>query len=55
MGINILMLICTALASFASVWALLSQNIPGYLGLAALITLAIIGCLGFNSRNRTAK
>lgn len=55
MGINILMLICTALASFASVWALLSQNIPGYLGLAALIALAIIGCLGFNSRNRTAK
>ncbi|MBK1882625.1 divalent metal cation transporter [Luteolibacter pohnpeiensis] len=53
--INLLMIISTALASFASIWALLSQKLPGYLGVAALIALAVIGILGFNKRNQAVR
>jgi Mn2+/Fe2+ NRAMP family transporter len=50
-GINLLMMLSTALATFASVWALLSQKIPGYIGITGLTILAWIGIRGFIKRN----
>ena len=53
--INVLMLFSTGMASFASVWALLSQDIPGKIGIVALIALAIVGILGFKKRNQLVR
>jgi len=58
--INILMIIATAIATFASVWALVgkyeSTNVYekyfGLFGLIGLITLGIIGILGFIKREK---
>lgn len=52
--INVLMLVATAAASFACVWALLSKGTPGKIGLVGIVLLAIIGVMGFIRRNKEA-
>ncbi|MDP4645123.1 MAG: hypothetical protein NWS71_11840, partial [Opitutales bacterium] len=57
--INALMLLATAVASFASIWSLVgkasaggSTGIQGIVGLIVLPLLLLIGIIGFVKRNR---
>ncbi|MGJ8658172.1 MAG: divalent metal cation transporter [Akkermansiaceae bacterium] len=52
--INALMLTSAGVATFASVWALNSKGVPGMIGMAALVVLAVIGISGFVKRNKLA-
>ena len=49
---NILMITATGIATGGSIWALSAKGIPGYIGLAILATLAILGTVGFLKKNR---
>lgn len=50
--INMLMLLSAGAATFASVWALNSKGLPGMVGMAALVLLAVVGITGFIKRNK---
>jgi Mn2+/Fe2+ NRAMP family transporter len=49
---NILMITATGIATGGSIWALSAKGVPGYIGLAILATLAILGTVGFLKKNR---
>jgi Mn2+/Fe2+ NRAMP family transporter len=49
---NILMITATGIATGGSIWALSAKGVPGYIGLAILATLAILGTVGFIKKNR---
>lgn len=49
---NILMITATGIATGGSIWALSAKGIPGYIGLAILAALAILGTVGFLKKNR---
>ncbi len=53
---NVLLLIATALATLASIWALTSKPAPwGSIGMGGLVLLALIGLVGYvRNRNRDA-
>jgi len=53
--INVLMLLSTGIATFASIWALSGKGLPGQLGMIALAILAIVGITGFIKRNKAAQ
>ncbi|MGI9472063.1 MAG: divalent metal cation transporter [Rubripirellula sp.] len=44
---NSLMIFATCVAGFGSVWGLLSKGMPGYVALAALGVMLLLGILGF--------
>lgn len=50
---NILMITATGIATGGSIWALSAKGVPGYIGLAILATLAILGTVGFIKKNRS--
>jgi Mn2+/Fe2+ NRAMP family transporter len=49
---NILMITATGIATGGSIWALSAKGVPGYIGLAILAALAILGTVGFIKKNR---
>jgi hypothetical protein len=49
---NVLMITATGIATGGSIWALSAKGVPGYIGLAILATLAILGTVGFLKKNR---
>jgi hypothetical protein len=42
----------TSIATFGSVWVLSSKGTPGYIGIAILTVLFVVGLIGFFSKNR---
>lgn len=49
---NFLMATATGIATFGSVWVLSSKGTPGYIGIAILTVLFVVGLIGFFSKNR---
>ena len=49
---NVLMVIATVIASFASSWALWNKGTPGKIGLAILLVLFVAGLAGFISKQK---
>jgi hypothetical protein len=49
---NVLMVIATVIASFASSWALWHKGTPGKIGLAILVVLFVAGLAGFISKQK---
>jgi Mn2+/Fe2+ NRAMP family transporter len=49
---NVLMAIATIIAAGGSVWVLLGKGTPGMVGIGVLVTLFILGLVGFLGKNR---
>jgi len=49
---NALMSIATIIATGGSIWVLLGKGTPGMVGIGALVTLFILGLVGFLGKNR---
>ncbi|MEM6692461.1 MAG: divalent metal cation transporter, partial [Planctomycetota bacterium] len=51
---NVLMGVATLAASFASVWGLSSKGIAGYIGLAIVSIMLLLGVIGFAQKSQTS-
>lgn len=49
---NTLMVTATGIATYGSVWVLSAKGTPGYIGIAILATLFVVGLYGFFTKNR---
>ncbi len=49
---NVLMAIATIIATGGSIWVLLGKGTPGMIGIGVLVTLFVLGLVGFLGKNR---
>jgi Mn2+/Fe2+ NRAMP family transporter len=49
---NVLMAIATIIATGGSIWVLLGKGTPGLIGIGVLVTLFVLGLVGFLGKNR---
>jgi len=49
---NTLMIVATGIASAGSIWVLSAKGLPGTIGIAILVALAILGSISFLKKNR---
>jgi hypothetical protein len=49
---NSLMIVATGIAGYGSIWVLSNKGTPGYIGLAILAVLFVVGLFNFFRKNR---